>query len=70
VGLIPETELLREAGGQLNGDLPRVNGALRSNLPWLFVAGNARKVHRFVDTVMDDGSLAGANAAAYVQKEA
>jgi hypothetical protein len=34
------------------------------NLPWLFVAGNARKVHSFVDTVMDDGAAAGTAAAA------
>jgi hypothetical protein len=36
------------------------------NLPWLFVAGNARKVHSFVDTVMDDGAAAGTAAAAYL----
>jgi thioredoxin reductase len=53
----------------LSGDLPHVDGALCSNLPWLFVAGNARKVHRFVDTVMDDGARAGASAARYLQRE-
>ena len=52
LGLIPETDLVRELG---------------TDLPWLFVCGNARKVQRFADDIEDDGRLAGAYAAEYLK---
>jgi len=53
LGLIPETDLIRDPG--------------LSGLPWLFVCGNARKVHKFADDVADDGRLAGQRAAEYLR---
>ena len=53
LGLIPETDLIRDLDA--------------SNLPWLFVCGNARKVQRFADDVADDGRLAGTYAAEYLK---
>ena len=53
LGLIPETDLIRDPG--------------LSGLPWLFVCGNARKVQKFADDVADDGRLAGQRAAEYLR---
>jgi len=53
LGLIPETDLIRDPG--------------LSGLPWLFVCGNARKVQKFADDVADDGRLAGQRAAEYLK---
>jgi NADPH-dependent 2,4-dienoyl-CoA reductase/sulfur reductase-like enzyme len=68
VGLIPELELLRGAGGRLHGELAVVDPASgQSTLPWLFVAGNARKVQSYADNVTNDGARAGRAAAHRLQ---
>lgn len=62
VGLIPELELIRDLGAA-----PRGTG-VGTNLPWLFVCGNARRVHSLVDTVEQDGAQAGLAACEYLTK--
>lgn len=56
VGLIPETELLR------GHDAPLISE------PWLFICGNARRVHSLVDSVVLEGDSAGTAAADYALK--
>jgi len=56
VGLIPETDLLREVMG-VNPSAPP---------PWIFLAGNARRVHSYIEGVVADGTSAGIQAAAYL----
>jgi len=55
VGLIPEVDLLNEV--------------LQENPspPWLFLAGNAKRVHSFIEGVVADGKTAGAQAASYLR---
>jgi len=67
-GLIPENELLRQAGVEL---FPGTNGAyvdecLMTELPGVFACGNALHVHDLVDHVSDEGELAGRCAALYL----
>ena len=57
VGLIPEVDLLRELT-ENNGNKPSIDLP-----PWVYVAGNARKVQSFIEDVLDDGSIAGQAAA-------
>jgi glycerol-3-phosphate dehydrogenase len=67
LGLIPELELARGAGADMLAQAARLDGGNRStNLPWLFVCGNARVVQPFVDDVVDDGARTGAAAARYL----
>ncbi len=68
VGLIPENELTREAGVQMD---PRTNGAIvyenmETSLPGVFACGNVVHVHDLVDFVSAESARAGAAAAAYV----
>lgn len=68
-GLIPENELSRGAGVEM--DLvtsgPIVNESLETNLPGVFACGNVLHVHDLVDYVSEEATKAGNNAAKYVQ---
>ena len=71
VGLIPENELSREMGVELNPATsgPRVNERLETNIPGVFACGNVLHVHDLVDYVSEEAALAGKYAAYYLQKK-
>ncbi len=68
VGLIPENELSRSAGIEIdpttNG--PVVNEAMETSVPGIFASGNVVHVHDLVDFVTAESKRAGENAAKYV----
>ena len=68
VGLIPENELTRQAGIEMDR---RTNGAvvyenMETSLPGVFACGNVAHVHDLVDFVTAESQRAGAAAADYV----
>ena len=68
VGLIPENELTRAAGIEMD---PRTNGAvvfenMETSIPGIFACGNVVHVHDLVDYVSAESERAGSAAAAYV----
>ncbi|MFP4329630.1 MAG: NAD(P)/FAD-dependent oxidoreductase [Spirochaetaceae bacterium] len=67
VGLIPENELSRKAGVELdrrtNG--PIVDSHMMTNVPGIFAAGNVTSIYDLVDYVSKAGEIAGQNAARY-----
>ena len=70
VGLIPENELSRGMGIAMSPVTsgPEVSDRLETSAEGGFACGNVRHVHDLVDYVSEEAALAGANAAAYVQK--
>ncbi len=69
VGLIPENELSREAGIELDR---RTNGPvvfenMETSLPGVFACGNVLHVHDLVDYVSMEAAAAGRSAAEYLQ---
>ena len=68
-GLIPENELSRAAGVELNPvtNGPAVNESLETSIPGVFAAGNVLHVHDLVDYVSEEAAAAGRHAAAYIQ---
>ena len=71
VGLIPENELTRGAGIQIDGI---TGGAVvdqyrQTSIPGVFACGNVLHVHDLVDYVSEEAALAGASAAAHLRKE-
>lgn len=67
VGLIPENELSRGAGIQMD---PRTNGPvvyenMETSIPGVFACGNVLHVHDLVDFVTAESARAGKSAAAY-----
>ena len=69
VGLIPENELSRQAGIQLD---PRTNGPivdeqLQTTLPGVFACGNVLHVHDLVDYVSLEAARAGSAASDYIR---
>lgn len=70
-GLIPENELSREMGVELNRitNGPAVNESLETSIPGVFAAGNVLHVHDLVDFVSEEAAAAGRSAAAYVAGE-
>lgn len=68
-GLIPENELSRGAGVQINTitNGPVVDESLQTSIPGVFAAGNVLHVHDLVDFVSQEASAAGTHAAAYVR---
>lgn len=70
VGLIPENELSRHAGLQID---PRTNGPevyenMETSLPGVFACGNVAHVHDLVDFVTAESQRAGKAAAHYCKK--
>ncbi len=69
VGLIPENELAKKAGVQLdavtNGAV--VNARRESSVPGIFSCGNVLHVHDVVDYVSEEAEIAGRAAARYLQ---
>lgn len=68
VGLIPENELSRQAGVEID---PRTNGPvvwqdMETSLPGVFACGNVAHVHDLVDFVTEESQRAGEAAAEYV----
>ncbi|HCM89034.1 MULTISPECIES: FAD-dependent oxidoreductase [Vagococcus] len=69
VGLIPENELSRKVGIEMD---KKTKGALvfenrETSIPGIFACGNVLHVHDLVDHVSAESMLAGASAAEYVQ---
>ena len=71
-GLIPENELSRSAGVELNPvtNGPAVNESLETSIPGVFAAGNVLHVHDLVDYVSEEAAAAGVHAAEFIQKGA
>ncbi|NBK90785.1 FAD-binding protein [bacterium 1XD21-13] len=69
VGLIPENELSRGMGVELNPVTsgPRVNESLETSIEGVFACGNVLHVHDLVDFVSEEAAAAGRYAAAYVK---
>ncbi len=67
VGLIPENELSREAGVELDAVTggPVVDQYLQTSVPGVFACGNVLQVHDLVDYVTREAFAAGASAARY-----
>ncbi len=67
VGLIPENELSKEAGVQLDNRTsgPIVDEFLQTNIDGIFATGNVLQVYDLVDNVTLAGERAGKNAAKY-----
>lgn len=67
-GLIPENELSRSAGVELNPVIngPTVNESLETSIPGVFAAGNVLHVHDLVDYVSEEAGAAGRQAAGYI----
>lgn len=72
VGLIPENELSREIGLEMNPvtNGPLVNDRLETSCEGVFACGNVLHVHDLVDYVSEEASLAGKNAARYIKEGA
>ncbi|MDO4488009.1 MAG: FAD-dependent oxidoreductase [Eubacteriales bacterium] len=71
-GLIPENELSRSAGIEMNAVTsgPCVNDRLETSLMGVYACGNVLHVHDLVDYVSEEAALAGRNAAKFVMEEA
>ena len=71
VGLIPENELPRGMGVEVNPVTsgPKVNESLETNIEGVFACGNVLHVHDLVDFVSQEAAMAGKNAAAYIKKQ-
>ena len=70
VGLIPENELSKEIGVDINpitsGAI--VNESLETNIDGVFSCGNVLHVHDLVDFVSEEAETAGKSAASYILK--
>ena len=68
-GLIPENELSRELGVEMNPVTsgPIVNECLETNVEGVFACGNVLHVHDLVDFVSQEAEAAGKHAAEYVK---
>lgn len=71
VGLIPENEISRGMGVELNPVTsgPRVNESLETNMEGVFACGNVLHVHDLVDFVSEEAAAAGRNASMYVRRK-
>ncbi len=69
-GLLPENELSRAAGVDINPitNGPKVNESLETSIPGVFAAGNVLHVHDLVDYVSEEAAAAGRHAAAYIRE--
>lgn len=68
VGLLPENELTRQAGIEMNPvtNGPSVNQYMQTSVPGIFACGNVVHVNDLVDNVTTESMQAGACAARYV----
>ena len=68
VGLLPENELSRSAGVDLNPVTsgPLVDDSLETSTEGIFACGNVLHVHDLVDYVSEEAAMAGASAASFV----
>ena len=68
-GLIPENELTKSVGVSMNRVTsgPNVNDQLETEAEGVYACGNVLHVHDLVDFVSEEATLAGTNAANYVQ---
>jgi NADPH-dependent 2,4-dienoyl-CoA reductase/sulfur reductase-like enzyme len=71
VGLIPENELSKSAGIQLDAITggPIVNEAMETSVKGIFACGNVVHVHDLVDWVTEESRRAGKNAAKFIKEE-
>ncbi|PKM53241.1 MAG: pyridine nucleotide-disulfide oxidoreductase [Firmicutes bacterium HGW-Firmicutes-5] len=71
VGLIPENELSKKAGIELNPVTsgPFVNESMETSVEGIFACGNVVHVHDLVDFVTQESRRAGLNAAKYIKNE-
>jgi NADPH-dependent 2,4-dienoyl-CoA reductase/sulfur reductase-like enzyme len=71
VGLIPENELSRAAGVELNSvtNGPSVDSSLMTNMEGVFACGNVLHVHDLVDWVCEESRRAGRYAAQWLRGE-
>jgi NADPH-dependent 2,4-dienoyl-CoA reductase/sulfur reductase-like enzyme len=71
VGLVPENELSRAAGVELNSvtNGPSVDASLMTNMDGVFACGNALHVHDLVDWVCEESRRAGRYAAQWLRGE-
>jgi len=69
VGLIPENELSRKAGIEINTNTggPLVDASLMTNIDGVFACGNVLHVHDLVDGAAEEARRAGKNAAAWLE---
>lgn len=69
VGLLPENELSKKAGVNINNVTggPVVTQDFETNIEGVFACGNVLHVHDLVDFVSEEASDAGKNAALYVK---
>jgi NADPH-dependent 2,4-dienoyl-CoA reductase/sulfur reductase-like enzyme len=69
VGLVPENELSRSAGVELNGTTggPLVDSFLMTNVDGVFACGNVLHVHDLVDWVTEEARRAGHFAADWLK---
>ena len=67
VGLIPENELIKQAGLPLEKATggPAVDSCLMTDMDGIFACGNALHVHDLVDFVSEEAEEAGKNAASF-----
>ncbi len=72
VGLIPENELSKSAGVNLDRITSgaEVNQDRQTNIPGIFACGNVLHVHDLVDFVSEEAEIAGRSAAEYINKQA
>lgn len=68
VGLIPENELSRQAGVEIDPVTagPSVDDSFQTHSPGVFACGNVLQVHDIVDYATMEAEIAGRSAAAYV----
>lgn len=68
VGLLPENELSRSAGVDLNPVTsgPLVDDSLETSTQGIFACGNVLHVHDLVDYVSEEAAMAGVSAASFV----
>lgn len=71
VGLIPENEISRGMGVDMNPVTsgPKVNESLETNIEGVFACGNVLHVHDLVDYVSQEAEKAGKYAALYIKGE-
>jgi hypothetical protein len=71
VGLVPENELSRAAGVELNAvtNGPVVDSGLMTNIDGVFACGNVLHVHDLVDWVCEESRRAGRYAAQWLRGE-